>query len=378
MIDKPCLKVFSASWPGTIEPWRARFIRDFHEELSSRFETEILAPAIHPKDSVEEQDGPLSIRRFRYFSSGKSPRSGGAGPLASMSWVLSARRSLKRWSRSDSKNVILVHWAVPGALLVSSWAKKHGIPVVVWCHGSDVHVHGRKRVGSWFLKKGLQEATKVLAVSADMAQELEDRHQISGVEVLPVGIDPLFREPGTISRKNPGLQVLYVGERIESKGYGRPLRAVQSAVEKGLDVRFHVIGEGPMTGCGSYEPILYGAKDLKEVRRAMDSADLLLLPSHGEGTPLVVQEAIARQLPVAATPVGGIPDLFRDESGWFNLSEAGDVAIEKQLTSLLRELTDRPELLVQKREDLRPEGQKVIFREDSAHRMAQILCEVMT
>ena len=169
-----------------------------------------------------------------------------------------------------------------------------------------------------------------------------------------------------------------MGERIESKGYGRALRAVQSAVENGLDVRFHVIGEGPMTGCGSYEPILYGAKDLKEVRRAMDSADLLLLPSHGEGTPLVVQEAIARQLPVAATPVGGIPDLFSDESGWFNLSEAGDVAIEKQLTSLLSELTDRPELLVQKREDLRPEGQKVIFREDSAHRMAQILCEVMT
>ena len=123
MIDKPCLKVFSASWPGTVEPWRARFIRDFHEELSSRFETEILAPAIHPKDSVEEQDGPLSIRRFRYFSGGKSPRSGGAGTLASMSWVLSARRSLKKWSRSDSKNVILVHWAVPGALLVSSWAK---------------------------------------------------------------------------------------------------------------------------------------------------------------------------------------------------------------------------------------------------------------
>ena len=67
---------------------------------------------------------------------------------------------------------------------------------------------------------------------------------------------------------------------------------------------------------------------MQEIRAAMARSHLLLLPSRGEGTPLVVQEAIAMRLPVLATAVGGIPALYRSRRGWISLppGEAGSLA----------------------------------------------------
>jgi glycosyltransferase involved in cell wall biosynthesis len=45
---------------------------------------------------------------------------------------------------------------------------------------------------------------------------------------------------------------------------------------------------------------------------ALAPADVLLLTSRGEGTPLVLMEALARLKPVVASAVGGVPDIVRD------------------------------------------------------------------
>ena len=45
---------------------------------------------------------------------------------------------------------------------------------------------------------------------------------------------------------------------------------------------------------------------------ALDGADILLLTSRGEGTPLVLMEALARLTPVVASAVGGVPEIVTD------------------------------------------------------------------
>jgi colanic acid/amylovoran biosynthesis glycosyltransferase len=60
------------------------------------------------------------------------------------------------------------------------------------------------------------------------------------------------------------------------------------------------------------------------VRREMLAARALVLPSFGEGLPVVIMEAMALRRPVISTYVAGIPELVRPGvHGW--LVPAGDV-----------------------------------------------------
>jgi len=56
--------------------------------------------------------------------------------------------------------------------------------------------------------------------------------------------------------------------------------------------------------------VLPGARPFDEVPLWIAAADLVALPSHNEGTPNVILEALACGRRVVATRVGGIPDLM--------------------------------------------------------------------
>jgi len=76
-----------------------------------------------------------------------------------------------------------------------------------------------------------------------------------------------------------------------------------------------------------------------EVQRVLGESDVFLFPSHSEGLPNAVIEAMAVGLPVVATGVGGLPDLIRHEDNGF-LVEVGDVA---GMTKRVVELFSRPD-----------------------------------
>jgi glycosyltransferase involved in cell wall biosynthesis len=57
---------------------------------------------------------------------------------------------------------------------------------------------------------------------------------------------------------------------------------------------------------------LVGAKRGDDLKAALRDASIFVLPSHLEGQPIAILEAMAAGLPVVATRVGAVPDVVRD------------------------------------------------------------------
>jgi glycosyltransferase involved in cell wall biosynthesis len=91
-------------------------------------------------------------------------------------------------------------------------------------------------------------------------------------------------------------QILFVGRFVEKKG----LAAIRAMAAAKSEWDFHLVGSGPSDPAGWGLPNVYllGRRSREELAELYRAADALLLPSVGEGFPLVVQEAMASGLPV--------------------------------------------------------------------------------
>jgi glycosyltransferase involved in cell wall biosynthesis len=115
----------------------------------------------------------------------------------------------------------------------------------------------------------------------------------------------------------PGPLVVYVGNLKPEKGVGDHVRAWPAVLEQVPDATLAIVGGGPLRSEleAAIKPYgervkLVGPQPLEQVPVWMAACDVLTLPSHNEGTPNVVLEALASGRRVVATSVGGIPDLI--------------------------------------------------------------------
>jgi len=70
------------------------------------------------------------------------------------------------------------------------------------------------------------------------------------------------------------------------------------------ELQRRAVGIGP-------DVVVHSWLDREERDHLLAASDVLVLPSHHEGVPMAILEAMAYGLPVIATPVGGIPDVIR-------------------------------------------------------------------
>ncbi len=121
----------------------------------------------------------------------------------------------------------------------------------------------------------------------------------------------------------------WIGRMTAVKRTDDVLIAFKSLRDSGVDAVLCMVGDGP-----DRFPLEQRAHDLgvardtvflgyqEDVAPFYAAFDALVLPSANEGTPVSVIEALAAELPVVATRVGGVPDVVRDGEDGF-LVEAG-------------------------------------------------------
>ncbi len=119
--------------------------------------------------------------------------------------------------------------------------------------------------------------------------------------------------------KDDEVLALTVANMRSEKGYDVLLEAAAVVVASGAPVRLAAVGRGPLEAELSAEVKARGLGDRlhllgtrTDTARLMAGADVFVLPSHQEGLPVALMEAMSSGLPVVATRVGGVPDVVSD------------------------------------------------------------------
>jgi glycosyltransferase involved in cell wall biosynthesis len=141
----------------------------------------------------------------------------------------------------------------------------------------------------------------------------------------------------------PGEQlVLSVGRLSEEKGHVDLIRAFARLVrlQTAPPCRLLIVGAGPAAGALAAEIQLWGLENrvvlighLDDVSPCYRAADVFVLPSLSEGSPVALLEAMLLRVPVVATEVGGVPEMMTAESAL--LVEPGNPA---QLAAAMAQL----------------------------------------
>jgi teichuronic acid biosynthesis glycosyltransferase TuaC len=244
---------------------------------------------------------------------------------------IAAARRLFEYVADFRPDVVLSYCIYPDAFAAISVARKLGVPVIAGARGSDL-----LRISDAFtrhqIKRALQWCDYVIAVSSELiskAVELgacKDRTRVipNGCETsifFPAERDEAKRE---LALPNGCQLVTFVGRLVRLKGLSELLTAFKSLLGAHPSLVLACIGDGPLmpelrelcATMGIQDRVYFtGNLPATAVARWLAASDLFCLPSHSEGCPSAVIEALACGRPVVATDVGGIPDLIRPSCG---------------------------------------------------------------
>ncbi len=219
----------------------------------------------------------------------------------------------------ESYDLVHAHYGFHSALFAAIIKKR---PFIITFHGGDALVEPeRNRIYYKLQRFVVSRSNHIIAVSNEIKSVLisklgADPNKIS---VVTCGIDtsvfvPLKKNKvrGELKIARDARVILFVGGLTRRKGVDIILECAQRMP----DILFILVGEGKLKmdieNCKSV-----GVCPNNEICKWMNVADIFILPSRSEGTPLVVLEALSCGIPVIASDVGGISDVIKNgENGY--------------------------------------------------------------
>jgi len=257
------------------------------------------------------------------------------GNIAVRLWnLLVCAARLRPFLKRHRFDMIHTHESAPALLArVASLGMK--LPIAVTYHGSEP-----ERIAE-FGKTANATAQMVITPSHRTADDL---NAIGGVpreklRVVGLGVQPAPEtDAGAVARLraellggDAKLLVVVVARLARQKGIDILIEAVRRIAQSRTDIRFVVVGEGPLDDrvhgwaaeAGVADRIAF-VGNRSNVYDYLRAGDMFLLTSRWEALPITIVEAFRAGLPVVSTDCGGIAEIVNDEVG--RVVPIGDVA----------------------------------------------------
>ena len=276
-------------------------------------------------------------------------------------YTLALATKMATVAESENLDLLHVHYAIPhsiSAILARESLKpKRRLPVITTLHGTDITLVGADRSYLPITRYGIVQSDGVTAISHYLKDATREIFHFDEITVIPnfVCQSDYARHPVDDLRRSlaPEGEPLLV-HVSNFRPVKRPVDCVEilaRVLDKKVGTRLVMVGDGSeRPNCehrarklGISDRCVFVGKQPKIVDY-LSAADVLLLPSEQESFGLAALEAMACEVPVVASRVGGIPEVVTDGETGF-LSEVGDVdKMAKDASRLLTEAEFRIEM----------------------------------
>ena len=255
-------------------------------------------------------------------------------------YALALATKMVEVATSHELDLLHCHYAIPhsvSAFLARSMMKDRRLPVVTTLHGTDITLVGADRSYLPITRFSIEQSDGVTAISNYLKEATYKTFDVQcDIELVYNFVNcDVFRP-----QADTELRSTYAGRGekilIHLSNF-RPVKRPTDVVEIFSRVRREVpsvllmVGDGPERSRSEWLVRDYGIADAvhflgkrDNIEELIGGADVLLLPSENESFGLVALEAMACEVPVVASRVGGLSEVVTDQVDGF-LIPAGAV-----------------------------------------------------
>jgi N-acetyl-alpha-D-glucosaminyl L-malate synthase BshA len=248
-------------------------------------------------------------------------------------YLLALTNAIVRISRDHRLDIVHAHYAVPhatAAYLARQILTAEHVPtpprMLTTLHGTDITLVGSDPSYARVVAFSIEQSDGVTAVSRSLRSATVDTLGLSS----PIRVIPNFLDCETYRRR----PVPDLARRLRAGGVDhvvvhasnfRPVKRVGAVVEifrlirERIAARLVLIGDGPERDAverrvvdGGLQHVVEFAGEQHDLVPWLSAADLFLLPSQQESFGLAALEAMACEVPVVASRVGGLPEIIDD------------------------------------------------------------------
>jgi L-malate glycosyltransferase len=273
-------------------------------------------------------------------------------------YLLALANAIVRISRDHRLDIVHAHYAVPhatAAYLADQMLAAEGDPtpprMVTTLHGTDITLVGSAPSYAHVVRFSIEQSHAVTAVSSSLrATTLQALGVSREIRVIPNFLDCAAYRRHPDAALTERLRAGAVEAVVVHASNFRPVKRVPSVVEifrairDRVPARLVLIGDGPDRPAVERRVLELGLRDAVEFAGEQhdlvpwfSAADVFLLPSEEESFGLAALEAMACEVAVVASRVGGLPEVVDDGATGF-LCAADDLrAMAERAIALLQD-----------------------------------------